>query len=358
MPTHRPYFVVPHGGPRPDAPCVLFCDGSGGALFREGSDLELSHWRPNRTPPRLMAGTSTEICFRFLDESPGDNLAVAVNNHVDVDGLLSVYVLVRSQHALANRRAIIEAAEMGDFWGWGGPSAQRLFQGLTRLMNGLQAAGAPAQAIYGVAFERVATLLDGTDPDIASIDSELEPLRKGALLVDRGEIRRHLAGDRLACYSVPRQVVGSDLERALAVPAFNEAISTRALLWPHVCARLDAQRVCLVSYEIEWGWFHGLWFPGYLWAETAGLWQVPGLHFQDGMERYDLRNDRLSDAVGRLQQAETSKGRWVLGGSALPAAELLDGAFPLVMRFLDDGGDPAVSPLLPEQVAQELAGAF
>jgi hypothetical protein len=58
---------------------------------------------------------------------------VAVNNHVDVDGILSVYVLVHGNHALAHRPAIIEAAEMGDFWGWGGVPAQRVFQGITHM---------------------------------------------------------------------------------------------------------------------------------------------------------------------------------------------------------------------------------
>ena len=114
---HR-FEIVSSTSARPDADQIIFCDGTGGRLFRAETDLELSHWRPNRTPAEFRAGTSTEICFRFLDNPRPGAWMVAVNNHVDVDGILSVYALVHSSHALGHRRTIIDAAEMGDFWGW------------------------------------------------------------------------------------------------------------------------------------------------------------------------------------------------------------------------------------------------
>jgi hypothetical protein len=51
--------------------------------------LELSHWRPNRPPAEYRAGTSTG--FHFLDNPPPGFWTAAVNSHVDVDGILSVY---------------------------------------------------------------------------------------------------------------------------------------------------------------------------------------------------------------------------------------------------------------------------
>src|ERR1700687_3657931 len=111
------FEIVGSTSARPEADQIIFCDGTGGSLFRGESDLELSHWRPNRTPAEYRAGTSTEICFRFLDDPRPGLWTVAVNNHVDVDGILSVYVLVHSDHAQAHRQTIIDAAEMGDFWG-------------------------------------------------------------------------------------------------------------------------------------------------------------------------------------------------------------------------------------------------
>jgi hypothetical protein len=129
------FEIIDHDSPRPKAERILFCDGTEERLFRAETDMELSHWRPNRTPAEYRAGTSTEICCRFLDNPRPGAWTAAVNNHVDVDGILSIYALVHSHHALPHRQTIIEAAEMGDFWGWGEPPAQRVFQGVTHLMQ-------------------------------------------------------------------------------------------------------------------------------------------------------------------------------------------------------------------------------
>ena len=66
------FEIVGHDSARPNAERILFCDGTGGAMFRAQTDLELSHWRPNATPVEYRAGTSTEICTRFVkDPRPG-----------------------------------------------------------------------------------------------------------------------------------------------------------------------------------------------------------------------------------------------------------------------------------------------
>jgi hypothetical protein len=347
------FEIVGHNSPRPEAERIIFCDGTGGSIFRPDTDLELSHWRPNRTSPEYRAGTSTEICFRFLDNPPPGTWTVAVNNHVDVDGILSVYVLVHSDHALAHRQTIIEAAEMGDFWGWGEPPAQRVFQGVTRLMN-----SGEGKTVYDEAFRRIPGLIDGTDPEIPHIEESLSPLRQGVAVVEQGQILRREIGPRLVQYVVPLAVAGNDDVRASYSPDFNEAISDKAVLWPQVRARWDAERVCLVSAERKAGWFHDLYFPGYHWADTEGKWLVPGMNYHDGMGSYDLDNPRLVAAVKELQQQETAPGRWGLGGTKLPFGDELQNRFPLVGRFLDERGEPAVSQLSPRQVAEVLNGVF
>jgi len=341
------FEIIGHADPRPEAEHIIFCDGTGGGLFHTATDLELSHWRPNRTPKEYRAGTSTEICFRFLDNPWPGSWTVAVNNHVDVDGILSVYVLVHSSLALARRQTIIDAAEMGDFWGWGETPAQRVFQGITRLMN-----SGEGKAIYAEAFRRIPALIDGCGPEISPIEVSLAPLRTGVELVEQGKIVRSLIGSRLAQYIVPQSVAGDDDERASYVPEFNEAISTKAVLWPHVRARWDAERVCLVSTERKTGWFHDLWFPGYLWADTEGKWLVPGMTYDDGMGSYKISNPRLMAAFEELQRQEHGSSRWALGSD-----ELQD-RFPLVGRFLDDRGTPAVSRITPDQVGRTLEGVF
>lgn len=347
------FEIIGHDSPRPDAERILFCDGTGGPVFRPETDLELSHWRPNATPAEYRAGTSTEICFRFLNDPRAGNWTAAVNNHVDVDGILSVYVLVHSEHALQHRQTIVEAAELGDFWGWGEPPAQRLFQGLTYLMQ----SGGERRSIYEEAFRRIPGLIDGSDPKTVQIEESLAPLQRGVELVQTGRIVRRELVPRLVQYMIPRDLAEEET-RATYVPGFNEAISPAADLWPQVRNRWDSQRLCLVSAERPAGWFHDLHFPGYLWADTEGKWLAPGFTYHDGMSRYDHQNRPLIAAFERLQAAEPAPGHWALGGTALPFGEQLQECFPLVGRFADDTGDPAVSQLPAEEVGAELRGIF
>lgn len=348
------FEIIGHDSPRPDAEHIIFCDGAGGSLFRPTMDLELSHWRPNCTPTEYRAGTSTEICYRFLGAPRPASWTVAVNNHVDVDGILSVYVLVHSDHALQHPRAIVEAADMGDFWGWGEPVAQRLFQGITLLMR----KGGGAKAVYDEAFCRIPGLIDGSDPQIAEIERSLTPLREQVELVEKGTVTCRQRDPRFAQYIIPMAVAGASDERAAYAPDFNEAISPKAALWPQVRARWDGERVCLVSAERPTGWFHDLCFPGYLWADTEGKWRVPGLTYHDGMSSYDISNTRLIAAFAHLQKRETARGRWSLGGKGLVFGEELQTRFPVVGRFVDDRELPAISQLRPDDVAAEFDGIF
>jgi hypothetical protein len=352
------YLILNHGDPRPDAGRIIYCDGAGGEQFREGSDLELSHWRPNRTPAHYRAGTSTEICFRFLDDPVPGPWTLAVNNHLDVDGLLSVYTLVESRKALAARETIIAAAGMGDFWGWGEANAQRLFQGLTRLMNARSAEDRTAQSIYEEALPAVDRLIDGTFPGSAAIDESLFPLRRAVELVEQGKIRRVERNVHFTQYQIPRAVAGGAIDRAVRVPGFNEAISENILLWPQARAKWDAERICLVSTEDPAGWHHDLWFPGYHWADTAGLWTIPGLSFREGMERYNLAHPAFLAAVSQLRQSETARGIWSPGAENARLHPALEGVFPLGLRFIDERGNPAPSGLAPDEVAAPLAAAF
>jgi len=352
------FLILDHDASRPDAENVVYCDGSGGEMFREDSDLDLSHWRPNRTPARYRADTSTEICFRFLDDPVPRAWMLAVNNHLDVDGILSVFTLVHSDQALANRRAIVQAAEMGDFWSWGEPPAQRLFQGLTLLMNRRTAEGRAIQSIYEEAFRRIPALLDQSDPESGEIERSLEPLRQGVRLIEAGAIRRADRGPRFAQYVIPSAVVGDELDRATYIPKFNERISRQALLWPQARAKWDDQRVCLVSVERADGWHHDLWFPGYLWADVENRWLIPGMNYRDGMESYDLNLPTFDLAIQELNDAEGGPGRWTIGAGAFMFHSKIQSQYPVVARVLDGRGDPAASNLDPDYVTAKLLPAF
>jgi hypothetical protein len=242
---------------------------------------------------------------------------------------------------------------MGDFWGWGDPPAQRVFQGVTRLYMQGEEAGRDATSIYRDAFDLISELIAGTSDRARQIEAQLEPLRQNAAWLGSGAVSRRLIAGRLAHYIVPHEIAGDDPARATHVPGFNEPISPAGLFWPHARARLDAQRACLVSIAAPAGWYHSLWAPGYLWADTEGLWQFPGLSFRESMSAYHLENPALERAVGELARLETAPGRWALK-TAPPVGPGIEENFPMVLRFVTDEGEPIASQLAPDVVARTL----
>jgi hypothetical protein len=352
------FLILDSRASRPVAERIAFCDGTGGRLFRPETDVELSHWRPNCTPARYRADTSTEMCLNFAaDPLPGE-WTLAVNNHADVDGILSVYSLLHSRHALAHRGTLVRASEMGDFWGWGELPAQRVFQGVTRLMNRAQSASRDTQTVYAEALDAIPALIGGTHPELAEVDQSLEPLRRGCDWVDRGIITRRETTARLTQYIVPQSIADDDMSRATAVPEFNEPISDRLLFWPQVRARLDRERCCLVSVESPRGWHHDLYAPGYLWADTSTLWTIPGLRFHDGMQSYDLDNQPFLDAVAALNRLSDGLGQWICAASPPPHGEMIQQSFPLILRFVDSENNPLSTTLDSNSVAATLAPAL
>jgi hypothetical protein len=345
-----------HGSerPRPAARAVIYCDGGTDDQFREGVDLELSHWIPNRTPPGFKADTSTEICLGFV--ASGDpRFDLVVNNHVDVDGVLAVFTLVAGEWALAHGPTLTQAAEMGDFWAWGEPRAQALFQTLTALMRRLQAEKADAGALYSRCFDHVFAFLSEASAFVA--DPGLAALADSVALIERGEVARTVLGEHFAHYAIPRHLAAADLARALRVPGFNAPLSRECLLWPQARARFDRQRAQLVSVEAEAGWYYDLWFPGHVWAETPRSWRPAGLSAQGDSNTHVLDHPPLLGAVDALARLERASGQWALARRVTPFSSLEGRGFPVVLSFLADQ-QPAASSLEPGLVAARLAEAF
>ncbi len=78
--------------------------------------LTLSHWPGSPTPVALREDLSAQIAFRYLDE-PGYHVKASAvsNNHLDQDGLTSVYALTDPGGATARRDQVIDVARAGDF---------------------------------------------------------------------------------------------------------------------------------------------------------------------------------------------------------------------------------------------------
>ena len=89
--------------------------------------LTLSHWPWNSTPAELLRDTSTDIVFAYLDAPEQHrDIPLVSNSHYDEDGLLSMYALVKPEHALAHRDLMIGASRAGDFAIYSDPEAAKL----------------------------------------------------------------------------------------------------------------------------------------------------------------------------------------------------------------------------------------
>lgn len=338
----------------PSARGVIYCDGGTDDRFRPGVDIQLSHWIPNETPDRFKADTSTEICLNFV-ASGDERFDLVLNNHADVDGVLAVFTLVTGEWALAHRRTLTQAAEMGDFWGWGEAPAQALFQSLTVLIRKLQSERVDPGALYLRCFDHVFAVLAGEwafhrEPGLASLTDSVA-------LVERADVEREVLGEHFAQYVIPRRLAGSDVARALRIPGFNAPLSSDSLLLPQARARFDRERVQLVSVEDEGGWYHDLWYPGHTWADTPRSWRPPGLSANEDSNTHVLHHSALADAVGALARLERASGRWTLARRLTPFGTLEGRGFPVVLSFLADDG-PTTSSLEPALVAEHLAKAY
>ncbi|GEN34393.1 DUF6687 family protein [Aneurinibacillus danicus] len=351
------YYILGSKTRRPASNRTIFTDGAPDATFRSDMDLELSHWIPNRTPGVYKADTSTEICMNFLSRNDTNDWDLAVNNHVDVDGVLAVFTLVHSKQALEHRNTIVQAAEMGDFSGWGDLKAQRLYQGLTLLMDDLKASGTDTQQVYEACFERAFSLLEGAEDD-PRIMKGIEALQSSVARIDAGHIIRHEIHSRFVHYHIPAALAEKSLTKALKVPAFNEALQDDMWLHPQARNRLDQEKVQLISVETPDGWYYDLWYPGYMWADTPHSWRAPGFVFNGSTNGYLYGYAPLEEAVQTLRQDEPANGGWTLAKELSPFSSVKGRNFPVVLSFLSEDYEPMASQLAPDRVAMILSRAF
>jgi hypothetical protein len=183
-------FQFVDGSYEGDVPAIS-CDG-----LVPGAALDLTHWQGNRTPRPYKADTSTEIALNFVaspeaaDQWAG---AVVVNNHFDTDGVLSVWVLLDPEQAMACRELLVAAAVAGDFDEW--PALERGLW-LDAAIRALAAGAADDAEAYHTALTQLPDLIrhidrrrdlwgrewDDLQAAVAALESGgLHAERKGAL---------------------------------------------------------------------------------------------------------------------------------------------------------------------------------
>ncbi len=350
------FYIIGSREHRPTSHKSIFVDGTADKTFRTQQDLELSHWIPNRSEQKYKAGTSTEMCFSYLQQEPL-NYDLVINNHMDVDGVLSVFVLCYPTLSLQYRSEIISAANIGDFCGFSTGKALWLYQDITVLMQELTSQKVDLQRAYQICFAKVENILNNQIPQSDHFYTAEEALNLGKRLVESGAIRRTLLSERLVHYSVPSKLCGQNIESYLGLPEFCAPISDRLMFLPHVRNQWDQQRIQLISFATQVGYYHELHYPGYVWADTAGWWRPADLNFPARMgELFVLNNQQLQKAAKTLNAQETGNGEWWLCEGLLPFGLPKNRRpFPVVLSCLNKQNQPVASTARPEVIVEALS---
>ncbi len=103
--------------------------------------------------------------------------------------------------------------------------------------------------------------------------------------------------------------------------------------------------------------FDGLWYPGYVWADTVTLWRAAGVREVSTVNLHSFQHPPLATAVAELREIETAAGRWILATELSAFVAVPGRGFPIVLAFMKDGA-PAPSALPASRVAGVLAPAF
>jgi hypothetical protein len=168
---------------------AISCDG-----LVPGAGLDLSHWQGNRTPERFKADTSTEIALRFVVSREAAlqwPSAVAVNNHFDTDGVLSVWTLLDPQRALAQHDLLIAAAEAGDFDEW--PALDRGLW-LDAAVRALASRAGDDAAAYQAVLGQLPELIENLDERGDLWGDEWEALQTAVASLESGRLRAEQSG--------------------------------------------------------------------------------------------------------------------------------------------------------------------
>jgi hypothetical protein len=171
-----------------DVPAIS-CDG-----LVPGSALDLTHWQGNHTPRRYKADTSTEIALSFVVSAEAREqwaTALAVNNHFDTDGVLSVWTLIDPEAALARYDLLVAAAEAGDFDEW--PALERGLW-LDAAIRALGSRAGDDGAAYQAVLEQLPELIDGLDERRDLWGDEWDALQAAAAGLGSGRLRAEQVG--------------------------------------------------------------------------------------------------------------------------------------------------------------------
>ena len=180
----RPFVHVPYGQEAPANVKTLACDGR-----VKGATLDLSHWTDNTTPNDLYADTSTEIALNLArsQEYAEYDEATVVNNHFDVDGVLSAWAATDPEGALPHFQLLCDAAACGDFGEWASDEGVKLCYAVAALETDDDDGG------YASALSKLPSIVENLDayedlwgPGFAGICDDYDDMCEGFGSVEDG----------------------------------------------------------------------------------------------------------------------------------------------------------------------------
>ena len=331
------YYIIGSNEKMPDNRGIVYCDGSEENEVLRETDLELSHWKNNRTPEKYAGDTSTEICMNFVEvnmekEVPFD---LVVNNHLDVDGLLSVFTLLHSDIALRHRNTLIQAAEIGDFWSYGSEKAFLLFQAVTLLFNEEKDKKTDIQEIYRKCIDETIYILENDNSRIVGSEAAFKIISEEENRLKSGEIIREIINDRLVHY----HITGEEVKKNIALPTFNGIIRDNITLHRQVRNKLDSERIQLISIEGKKGYYYQLFYPGYIWAITSNLWRPPYHEIKNRI--YDGQDPNIDPILEQLNSMDNGDGKWIRGTEPM---------LGLITTYSNDRGAQIESSISPDKI--------
>ncbi len=261
-----PMRYVPYGQELERVPNIVV-DGRG----NDATVLVLSHWPRNATPPELKADSSTEIAVNYLRsperESYRRGAEAVSNNHYDVDGLMSLWVVLNPEAALERAALLVAVGECGDFDRWSGERATKVTcalygleslpsspvrQGLAGIRDYLERTA----YLYRETLPMVQELLDDTERFEEYWRAEYAKVEAGRELFAKGEASVQEAADLdLAIFDLPHEVHDLALYEqtqcsrvALVMEGFRYQVRYRYESWVELQSRKPPPRIDLKPF--------------------------------------------------------------------------------------------------------------
>ena len=310
---------------------IIYVDGACPS-YQQDKDLELSHWVPNDTPAEFLDDTSTAICLNYIQRNPVHEYLYCVNNHLDVDGVLSAFTICHPKAALKADKMLRQAAAMGDFGAYADRKVARFYHFLRQNID--QNDHLDRQQGYESAFEMILEYMENPDSfQDDSFDSQWVHLEKAISRVQDAEIERELVHPRLSVFHSKLDQTEIEFEQVLYKARFDSGLDD-SFLPRQIRNYEDFERLKLLAYSSREGHYYDLMLPDYVWAQTPNLWVPAFIERTDSTNKFSILKAKLGDLADRLQQSETNPGKWIGIHSYNPFEGVKGRGFPVVLSFI------------------------